>query len=68
MTEVDFFAFGKVSMPTPPLGVGALTDLIFPIPPGCFNPNCEFRITVDANNQVSESNEGNNIAKGICLG
>lgn len=68
VTEVDFFAFGKVSMPTPPLGVGALTDLIFPIPPGCFNPNCEFRITVDANNQVSESNEGNNIAKGICLG
>ena len=68
VTEVDFFAFGKVSMPTPPLGLGASADLLFPIPPGCFNPDCEFRITVDANNQVSESNEGNNIAKGICLG
>ena len=68
VTEVDFFAFGKVSMPTPPLGLGASADVLFPIPPGCFNPDCEFRITVDANNQVSESNEGNNIAKGICLG
>ena len=68
VTEVDFFAFGKVSMPTPPLGLGASADLLFPIPPGCFNPDCEFRITVDANNQVSESNEGNNIAKDICIG
>ncbi len=68
VTEVDFFAFGKVSMPTPPLGPGASVDLLFPIRPGCFNPDCEFQITVDANNQVNESNEGNNIAKGICLG
>lgn len=68
VTEVDFLAFGKVSMPTPPLGLGASVDILFPIPPGCFNPDCEFRITVDANNQVNESNEGNNIAKDICIG
>ena len=68
VTEVDFLAFGKVTMPTPPLGPGASVDLLFPIPPGCFNPDCEFRITVDANNQVNESNEGNNIAKGTCIG
>jgi hypothetical protein len=68
VTEVDFFAFGKVSMPTPPLGPGASVDLLFPIPPGSFNPDCEFRISVDANNQVNESNEGNNIANDICLG
>ena len=68
VTEVDFLAFGKVSMPTPPLGLGASVDILFPIPPGCFNPDCEFRIAVDANNQVNESNEGNNIAKGICIG
>jgi hypothetical protein len=68
VTEVDFFAFGKVSMPTPPLAPGASVDLFFPIPPGCFDPDCDFRITVDANNQVNESNEGNNIAKGLCRG
>lgn len=68
ITEVDFFAFGKVAMPTPPLGPGTSVDLFFPIPPGCFNPDCEFRITVDASNQVNESVEGNNIAKGTCRG
>lgn len=68
VTEVDFFALGKVSVPTPPLGAGASVDLLFPIPPRCFDPDCEFRITVDANNQVTESNEGNNIANGTCLG
>jgi subtilase family serine protease len=50
------------------LAPGASVDLFFPIPPACFNPNCEFRITVDANNQVNESNEGNNVAKGTCFG
>ena len=68
VTEVDFFAFGKVSVPTPPLGPGASVDLLVPIPLGCFDPDCEFRITVDANNQVTESNEGNNIANGACIG
>lgn len=68
VTEVDFFAFGKVSVPTPPLGPGASVDLQVPIPPGSFDPDCEFRITVDKNNQVTESNEGNNIANGSCIG
>ena len=68
VTEVDFLAFGKVYMPTPPLGPGASVDLLVPIPPGSFDPNCEFRITVDANNQVVESNKGNNIADGECRG
>ena len=67
-TEVDFFAFGKVSMPTPPLAPGASVDLAFPIPRGAFDPDCEFQITADAGNQVGESNEGNNVAQGACLG
>jgi hypothetical protein len=68
VTEVDFLAYGKTSMPTPPLGPGASVDLQFPIPTGCFDPDCEFRIAVDANNQVIESDEGNNFASGTCLG
>jgi hypothetical protein len=67
-TQVDFGTFGQVSLPTPPLGPGASVDLLFPIPLGCFDPDCDFRITVDVNNQVSESDEGNNFASGTCLG
>lgn len=68
VTTVDFGAFGAVSMPTPALAAGASVDLAFPIPLGCFDPDCDFRITVDANNNVVESNEGNNTASGTCLG
>jgi hypothetical protein len=68
VTTVDFGSFGTVSMPTPPLAPGASVDLLFQIPSGCFNPDCEFRIIVDANNQVVESNEGNNFASGTCIG
>lgn len=69
-TQVDFFQYGQISLPTPPLAPGQLTSppLAFPIPPGSFDPNCEFRITVDVNNQVAESNEANNIADGVCIG
>ncbi len=67
VTKVDFSS-GTVSMPTPPLAPGASVDLLFLIPPGCFHPDCSFRITVDAMNQVVESNEANNIASGTCLG
>jgi hypothetical protein len=41
ITEVNFLAYGKVSLPTPPLGPGASFDLLFPIPQGCFDPECE---------------------------
>jgi len=68
VTEVDFLGFGKVSIPTLPLLPGASVDLLFPIPFGCFNPDCEFRITVDVKNQVIESNEANNTASGTCRG
>jgi CARDB len=67
-TEVDFFSHGRVSLPTPALGPGASTDLLVDIPPGCFDPDCEFRITVDVLNIVAESNEGNNTANGLCIG
>lgn len=67
-TEVDFLNYGTVQQPTPALAAGASVDLTFPIPFGCFDPDCEFRITVDVNNQVVESNEGNNFASGTCLG
>jgi hypothetical protein len=68
ITRVDFGAHGSSDQPTPPLAPGASVDLYFPIPFGCFDPNCEFQIVVDVNNDVAESNEGNNFASGICPG
>ncbi|HEX8597398.1 MAG TPA: CARDB domain-containing protein [Chloroflexia bacterium] len=68
VTRVDFGALGQFTQPTPPLAPGASVDLFFEMPQGCFQPDCTFRITVDANNQVVESNEGNNSASGVCVG
>jgi subtilase family serine protease len=51
-----------------PLAPNASVDLLFPIPPHCFDPDCDFRITVDVANAVAETNEGNNVATGVCLG
>jgi hypothetical protein len=66
VTAVDFGPHGTVQVPTPPLGAGASVNLIAAIPPPCFDPYCEFRITVDANNTVVEADEGNNVAVGVC--
>jgi hypothetical protein len=67
-TEVDFHRHGKVVQPTGQLNQGDSTDLLFPIPFGCHDPDCEFKITVDVYGEVEESDEGNNVATGVCLG
>ena len=67
-TTVLFAPGGIFSQPTPPLTAGASTDLLFPIPGRCFDPDCEFRIIVDSGDQVMESDEHNNIASGTCRG
>ncbi len=67
-TRVDFTTGAPVSVPTPALAPGASVDLLFPMPAGCFVPDCSFRIRVDFALQVTESNEGNNAASGSCIG
>lgn len=67
-TKVDFGQYGSITMPTPILGPGISVDLNFQMPHGCHDPDCEFRITVDADNDVAESDEGNNTASDICIG
>lgn len=67
-TEVDFGRYGKFSMPTPALAPGASTDLVFEIPGGCYNPDCDFEITVDSMSAVMETNEVNNTGSGTCIG
>lgn len=67
-TAVDFGNAGFITKPTPPLAPGASANLSLPTPSGCFNPDCDFTIIVDVDNEVMEAGEGNNVASGICIG
>ena len=67
-TLVDFGAFGSSSQSTPALAPGNSTELLFNIPSGAFDPDAEFGISVDVDADVTESDEGNNTASGLCLG
>jgi len=68
-TRVIFAPGGSFDLPTPPIPAGGSVDLPPISMPGvCFDPDCDFRIIVDANNQVVESNKANNMASGTCLG
>ncbi len=67
--EVDFVGTGVVQrVPTPPIVSGTRVDVLVPIPLGCHDPDCEFRITVDVDDVVAESDELNNQASGMCRG
>jgi hypothetical protein len=66
--EVDFPGFGADTRMTNSLAPGASEDLYFPIPFGCYNPDCDFRITVDIGDDVLEADETNNVATDFCLG
>lgn len=40
--------------------------MTFPVPEDCFQPDCRFRVTVDAKNEVEEIDEANNQSEGRC--
>ncbi len=50
------------------LGVSAVATLSFPIPNGCFIPDCFFTMTIDRTNGVAESNEEDNVHHDLILG
>ena len=68
VTKVDYRKHGSITEQTPSLAPGQSVNLPFKIPMGCFDPDCEFDITVDADDNVIESDEGNNTASGTCKG
>ena len=68
-TRVEFSPGGSVSKMTDPVGPAGTAEVSFDVPAACFNPDCNFRITVDSDGEVSESNEGNNTsAWNLCIG
>ena len=69
-TKVVFLGSGTITQMTDPLAKGDSVNLFFTIPAGCFNPDCDFTITVNANeaNPVDEDIDTNNTADGRCIG
>lgn len=67
-TIVDFGSYGVRSVTTPAIAGGSFADVSVEIPSGCFDADCEFSITVDANDEIIERDEGNNTADGRCIG
>lgn len=67
-TEVDFFRHGKTSAPTTAISASQAQDLLFEIPAGCFDSDCNFRITVDAAADVAETSESDNTVEDRCVG
>ena len=67
--EVDFGQYGQILEAVPSLLAGETTTIILTqIPFACFDPDCNFEITVDSEGVIDESNELNNSQKGSCAG
>ena len=66
--RVSFGQYGESVKLVPALGVGETTTVLFPIPSGCYDPDCSFEITVDVYNEVDESKENNNSQTENCIG
>lgn len=68
-TTVEFFPGGAFPISTPAVPAGGMVDLPpVAVPRGCFNPDCDFRITVDSGGVLDEIREDNNRADGRCSG
>ena len=50
------------------ISVGQIKSVSFAIPIGCWNPDCNFIITVDSGEDITESSELNNSVNGNCVG
>jgi hypothetical protein len=68
-TRVTFSPGGVVEIATPPVPAGQRTTLTpVRIPASCFNPDCDFRVVVDARGNVDEATgEQNNQTDGLCV-
>jgi CARDB len=67
-TQVAFGPNAVQSVETPAIPAGGSTTVEVPIPSGCFNPDCDYTIDVDATQQLQESDETNNQRSGGFIG
>ncbi len=64
--QVSYGQNDELVEPVPALEPGETVTVLFQMYSGCFDPVCEFEITVDVYDEVDESNELNNIQNGEC--
>ena len=69
LTRVVFSPGGIKDIPTSALPSGQRVTLApVPIPKACFDPDCDFTITVDSKAQINEATgESNNVVDGRCI-
>ncbi|CAB5105027.1 hypothetical protein D3OALGA1CA_1672 [Olavius algarvensis associated proteobacterium Delta 3] len=67
-TRVVFFGLGARFETTDSIPAGGTVNVLFQMPAGCFNPDCDFRVTVDSDAQIDELSEENNSASDRCIG
>ena len=65
---VDYFDFGTQTVTTPTIPGQGIIEVTVPIPAGCFNSDCNYKITLDPDNNVEEPREDNNSQDGNCIG
>ena len=72
LVKVQFYltsGLQEFSTPIDPIPAGETKSVSFAIPSGCFNPDCNFIITVDSGEGINESSELNNtVDNGTCFG
>ncbi len=67
-TQVEFANLPPVRLPTRPIPPRGSETVAYRIPEECFNPDCRYRITVDALDEVQETDESNNSSESLCPG
>ena len=69
LTRVVFSPGGIKDIPTSAVPSGQRVMLSpVPIPKACFDPDCDFTITVDSKAQINEATgESNNVVDGRCI-
>ena len=55
-----------VTMGSPEVRANSINNFELAVPRACYKPDCSFEILADANNNVAEYDESNNLAYGLC--
>lgn len=65
-TQIEFGDLPPVRLPTRPVPPGGAESVSYRVPEECYRPDCRFRVSVDALDEVAETDETNNDAQGFC--
>ena len=72
MAQVNFVGAATVNVPIPAIAGNGETVATANVPAGCYPPgfstNCQFKIVLDATQQLQEASEANNNTSSMCVG